>query len=135
MRFIDTNIFVRFLSRDDEAKAAACEALFALLDSGEEEATTSDVVIAEVFYVLSGRAYRVPRNAIATRMRPLLNFRGLRLENKAVLLGALDVCEAFPELDFEGALTTSRVLSEGIGEIYSYDRDFDAIDGITRIEP
>lgn len=56
MTFLDTNIFLRFLTRDDAPKADACRTLFQRLDRAEEQATTSESVIAEVVYVLSARA-------------------------------------------------------------------------------
>lgn len=135
MRFLDTNIFVRYLTGDDPRRMLACEDLFDQLDRGEEEALINDLVVAEVFYVLGGTIYRRPRDEIATRLRPLLLFRGLRLDNRALVLEALDICEAYPNLDFEDCMAIARMHSEGIEELYSYDKGFDRVPGITRSEP
>ena len=57
------------------------------------------------------------------------------MPNKRVYLVALDIFAARPSLDFEDALSVAYMQNEGIAELYSYDRDFDRISGITRIEP
>ena len=51
-RFLDTNILVRYLIRDDEEKALACLTLLERAGRGEEKLVTSDLVIAEVVWVL-----------------------------------------------------------------------------------
>lgn len=135
MRLIDTNVFIRYLTFDDEAKAQACETLFARLDAGEEDAFTTEAVVAEIFYVLSGSSYRLSRDEVARSVRPLLLFRGLRLENRSRIMATLDLCEAFPSLDFEDCLSVIQMQEAGVDELYSYDRGFNLIPGISRLEP
>ena len=53
MKFVDTNIFIRYLTRDDESKAQACYKLFQQVREGDEELFTTETVIAEIAYVLS----------------------------------------------------------------------------------
>ena len=55
MRYLDTNIIIRYLTRDDETKAAACYRLFQRVSNGLEELTTTVATIAEATYVLSSR--------------------------------------------------------------------------------
>ncbi len=55
MVFIDTNIFIRFLTKDDPVKAAACYRLFEQAQRQEIELVTSEAVIAEVVFVLSSK--------------------------------------------------------------------------------
>lgn len=136
MKFLDTNVFIRFLTGDDENKARACLALFERLDSDGELATTSETIVAEVVYVLSSRSiYNLTADAIAQRLRPLLSIRGLRFPEKNICLRALEIFESYPTLDFEDALTVARVEHGDIDELVSYDRGFDQIPSIRRIEP
>ena len=136
MRFLDANIFLRFLTRDDEAKAAACRALFDRLEKGEEEGTTSDVVIHEVLYVLcSPRQYGLSHDEASIRMRPLLAVRGLRLPKKRSTLHALDLYATYPFLDFGDALAIVQAGDDEMDAIYSYDTDFDRIPEVHRTEP
>ncbi len=136
MRFLDTNIIIRYLTRDDEAKAAACFDLFERVSRGEEEVTTCEAIITEVVYALSSRAhYGLPPDEIRARLAPVLAMRGLRLPNKQLYLRALDLYAAYPSLDFEDLLLAAYMERDGIQELYSYDRDFDRISGVRRVEP
>ena len=51
MKYLDTNIFLRYLTktRGEEAKAQACFALFQQVKKGEIVATTCEAVICEIF--------------------------------------------------------------------------------------
>ncbi|MGI8475943.1 MAG: PIN domain-containing protein [Thermomicrobiales bacterium] len=138
MTFLDTNIFLRFLTRDDEKKADACRELFRRLDVGEEQATTSESVIAEVVYVLSARTgagYRLTPTDIAGRLKPLIGVDGLKLPHKRRYRRALDVFAAHPFLDFEDALSVAHIEDQKLDDLTSYDADFDKVPGITRKEP
>jgi predicted nucleic acid-binding protein len=136
VRFLDTNVFVRYLTQDDPAKTRASAELIRRLELGEEEMMTSEMIIGEVAYILSARAhYGQPPAEIRDRVAPVIQAFGLRLEHKAVLLRALDLYALYPILDFEDALSVAHMESAGIDEIVSYDRGFDRVAGITRIEP
>ncbi len=136
MLFLDTNIFLRYLTRDDEEKAQACFALLQAVKRGEEQVTTSEVVLAEVCYVLSSRArYGLSPADIAARLRPIISLRGFTLAHKRRFLRALDLYSSYPFLDFEDALTVAQLEQQGIRELISYDTDFDRIPGVTRQEP
>ncbi|MCL5256934.1 MAG: PIN domain-containing protein [Chloroflexi bacterium] len=136
MRFLDTNIILRYLTRDDEEKAAACFQLFQRLKNGEEEAMVSEAVITEVAYVLSARAhYGLSPEEIRVRLVPILSLRGLKLRQKRLYLRALDIYSSHPFLDFEDALSAAYMEANGITEILSYDTDFDRVAGLERREP
>jgi uncharacterized protein len=97
VRFLDANVFLRYLTRDDEAKAQACYALLQRLKRGDEEVTTSEAIIAEVVHVLSSRVhYRLSPGEVATRVRPFLALRGLKLPHKRLYARALDVYASPP---------------------------------------
>jgi predicted nucleic acid-binding protein len=136
MRFLDTNIILRYLTKDDPIKAAACFALFQRLQNGTEEATTSEVLLHEALYVLtSSRYYHLTHADAAARLRPIVALRGLKLPQKRLYLRALDLYASSTQLDFGDAMAVARMEAEGITEIYSYDSDFDAISQVTRVEP
>jgi len=136
MRFLDTNVIVRYLAKDDEAKAAACFLLFQRVEQGTEELTTCEAVITEVVYVLSSRQlYGLGHQEIRARLTPLLTLKGLRLPQKRLYLRALDLYAAHSSLDFEDALCVAHMEDQGVNELYSYDRDFDRIAAVRRIEP
>ncbi len=53
MRFVDTNIFLRFMLNDIPEQANACESLFRKVVAGEETIFTTAMVMAEVVWVLA----------------------------------------------------------------------------------
>lgn len=134
MLFIDANIFVRYLTGDDPAKAKRCLALFQRTKQNEVTVTTSEAVIAEVVYVLSSKIYGLRRSDIVVRLRPLLTLPNLKLLYRSVFLRALELYVRH-NVDFEDCLTAAYMERKNITDIYSYDKDFDAISGIKRLEP
>ena len=136
MRFLDANIFIRYIANDDVAKAEACRTLFLRLAVGEEEATTEEFVIAEVVFVLGSRTlYQLSPAQISLRLQPLLLVSGLRFPGKRFSLRALDLYATYHFLGFADALVIAHVELDRIEQLYSYDRDFDRIPGVIRIEP
>lgn len=136
MRFVDTNIFIRYLTSDDPQKSAACRAFWQQVAKGQETATTTEVVIAEICYILSSpRLYHLGHDDIAARLRPLLILPGLKLPHQRSFLRALDLYALHPFLDFEDALQIAHMERLGLTEILSYDTDFDKIPTLQRLEP
>jgi uncharacterized protein len=136
LRFVDANIFLRYLTWDDPEKSPACQAVFDALDANVEDGFSSESIVAEVLYVMtSSRQYGLDRVDVAERLRPALSTRGLHFPAKAIVLRALDLYQENAFLDFEDALTAAHMESTGISELYSYDRDFDRVPGVSRLEP
>jgi predicted nucleic acid-binding protein len=136
VRYLDTNVFLRYLTKDDPNKAGACYALFQRLKTGVETATTCEAIITEVVYVLSARAhYNLPHDEIRARLTPLLTVRGLKISHKRVYLRALDLYATYPFLDFEDAVLAAHMERTKETELYSYDTDFDRLPTVTRMEP
>ena len=141
MRFLDTDIFLRYVTGGGEhpanrARAEACLALFLDVRAGRTEVTTSEAVIAEVLYVLtSPRQYGLPPGEAAERLRPVLELRGLRLPEKQRHLRALDLLARYPFLGFKDALTVVHLGRSDVTGLLSYDGHFDRIPGVRRHEP
>ena len=136
MKFIDANVFLRFLTNDDPAKAVGCRRLFRALAAEREEATTCEAIIAEVVYILGSRdGYGLSHDMIRDRLRPVIEARGLRLPQKAVYLHALEIFATRPRLDYPDALCVAHMQAEDVSVILSYDRDFGRVGGIERAEP
>lgn len=134
MRWLDTNVILRYLTRDDPVKAQACLALFQRVQQGDEELATGEAVIAEVTYVLSSQ-YGLDHAEIVARLRPLLGLNGVKIPYKRIVQRALERFAESPRLEFEDALSVEHMDRLGIREIVSYDRDLDRIPEISRHEP
>ncbi|HEV2109192.1 MAG TPA: PIN domain-containing protein [Thermomicrobiales bacterium] len=133
--FVDTNIFIRLLTQDDAEKSAACLALFKRAESSAISLSTSESVIAEVVYVLSSPAlYRISRPELVAALSPVIASRGLEIEHKASILRALERF-AVTRFDFEDCLSVEHVKRKQLDGLYSYDRDFDRMPEVQRLEP
>lgn len=114
---------------------AASLAFFQRVEEGEFEATTSDVVIHEVFYILcSPRQYGLSHADAVERMTPVLSLRALHLSRRALIVRAIELFRQHAFLDFSDALSIAYCESDD-HELVSFDRDIDRIPTITRIEP
>jgi predicted nucleic acid-binding protein len=134
-RFVDTNIFIRHIAGDHAEQSPAARALIEDIDQGRVIGWTTDVAIAEAVYVLGGsRFYRLDRSTIRCGLLPLINMPGLRLPGKALYRRVFDLYVALP-IDFPDAFHAALIESRGEPELYSFDRDFDRIPTLKRIEP
>lgn len=134
-RFLDTNILLRYLTGDDERKADACLQLLLRAERGEEVLVTSDLVIFEtVFTLQSPRQYGMPLSQIRELVEPIVTMRSLRLPRKSIYPRAFDLCDEL-RIDFVDAFNIAYMEAHGIHEVYSYDRDFDRAEGVSRLEP
>jgi len=131
--FLDTNILLRFLTRDDEGKAQQALGLLLRVERGEEKVITSPLVIFETIYTLQS-FYKVPRQLIKEQILSIISLRSLHLPDKNLYHRAFDLYVT-KNISFADAYNAVYMLAEEVSYIYSWDRDFDKIVGITRIEP
>lgn len=135
MQFVDTNIFLRFLTKDDPKKAEKCLALFESANKKEIKLQTTESVITEIVYILSSkRLYNLSRLEVYEKLVPILKMRGLKIPNKRTLITALIIYSEYT-VDFEDAVLVANTLKTESREIYSYDRGFNKISEIKRLEP
>jgi len=131
--FLDTNILLHYLTRDDEQKAQAVLSLLLRTERGEEKMITSSMVIFETIFTLQSN-YQVPRNKIMELLMPIISLRSLKLEHKGVYDRAFELyCSK--NISFADAYNIAFMEDQGVTEIYSYDTDFDGAEGINRLEP
>lgn len=133
-RFLDTNVLLRYFTRDDEEKDRAALALLTRVEQGQERVETLPTVIFETVFTLQ-RFYQVPRPRIRALLLPIVRLRGLHLPGKTLLQDALDLYVAQPKLSFADAYHAVYLRKGKEAEIYSWDTDFDDLEGITRLEP
>lgn len=135
MDFLDANVFLRFLTKDDPVKAERCYDLFQRLKRKETQVVTSESVLAEVVYVLSSPSlYLQSREQVRALLLPIISLPGLKIPSRQTFLRALDLF-AGTNLDFEDTLSLAHMERLHIKTIISYDRDFDRFNNISRREP
>lgn len=131
MRFIDTNFFLRYLTKDDEDKAQAVLELLKRIERNEEKVITSPLVIFELVFTLQS-FYNCNREEIRDIVLPIVSLRGLKLPFKKIFEKSLI---DFPEkgVSFADLFNYHFMIEHGIKEIYSFGRDFDKFSDISRI--
>ena len=96
--FVDTNLFVRYLTNDDKHKTEAVHKLLLKAKSGKIRLVTSDIVIAELVWVLIS-FYEQGNEVVADLLRGILNTEGLKVDNSDIIEGALEIFEESNILD------------------------------------
>ena len=134
-RFLDTNIFLRHLTNDDPSRASSCLALIQSVEQGTVTAWTSELVVAELVFVLSNRkTYGLTREAVRDVLLPLISLPGLRIAHKRLYRRVFELYTSLP-IDYVDAYHAALMEERGETELYSYDADFDQVPGIRRLEP
>lgn len=131
--FIDSNIFLRFLVKDNLKMAQEARGLFELMEKGKIRGETDIIILTEIVWTL-GSFFKIGKNDIVEYISLLLNFKNLVIKDKEIIERALDIFRS-NNIDFIDAFCGGLLLKRKIKYICSYDKDFDKIDGILRIEP
>ncbi len=135
MKFIDSNISLRYITGDDPRQQQAAADIMGKVMRGEEDAFTTDVHLHETAYILASRTlYGVSHSDIRDRLRPLLLLKGLKMSNKRICLEALDIFALHGHLDFADSLAVAHIRRQHLDGIFSFDKDFDRVPGMQRHE-
>jgi len=132
-KFVDTNVFLRYLTKDDLSKYERCRQMFKRALDGEITISTSGMVIAELIWTLLSY-YKVPKAEVIEKVSVILGTENLFVPDKDVLADAI-VLYARKNIDFIDAYNAVFMKYHGLREIYSYDGDFETIEDIESKEP
>ena len=132
-KFIDTNIFLRYLTKDDPSKYDKCREIFKKAIEGKIELATSGIVIAELIWTLLSY-YKVPKADVVEKISIIVSTKNLYIPDKDIIADAL-LLYSRKNIDYIDAYNAVFMKYYGWDEIYSYDEDFDAIEKIKRLEP
>lgn len=130
---LDTNILIRYFVEDDPQKFHACDRLFHKARTGQVALLITHLVIAEVIWILSKR-YRIQRMEIAESFQKLLSTPNILCEDTDLILSTLGLFES-SSISFIDAYHATVLPARGISTFYSYDTDFDGLEGVARREP
>lgn len=118
--FVDTNVFLRFLTNDDQAKAKRAEALFRDAIGGRARLRTSLLVIAELVWTLES-FYELEKQDIADKISKILNTPNLACPEARVIRLALDLYVQ-QNIDFIDAYHAFYLKDENLRQIVTFDR-------------
>ncbi|OGE31077.1 hypothetical protein A2631_05380 [Candidatus Daviesbacteria bacterium RIFCSPHIGHO2_01_FULL_44_29] len=133
--YVDTDVIIRLITHDDPKKQEAVAKLFEKVENGEIILTAPDTVIADAVFVLSSpRLYHLPRIEIRDVLVSLLRYTNFKVDNKQAVTSALELY-ASTKLDFGDCILIALTSQTKAKELFSYDHDFDKIEGVIRKEP
>jgi uncharacterized protein len=130
---LDTNVILRHLLADHPEQSPRATAYLARVEGGELQVHLADTVIFEVVFTLE-RFYRQPKALIRDALLPLIEMPGVVLPGKRRFRQVFDW---YVTLDLPFADAYHAVLARSLksNEVVSFDRHFDRIPGIRRVQP
>ncbi|MCC6703613.1 MAG: PIN domain-containing protein [Thermomicrobiales bacterium] len=141
MIFLDTNFILRYLNKPttpatEEMNRIAFE-LLTLVEAGEQDVTTTEVVLHEICYVMrSDKHEKKSTQEIVDLVRSLISLEGFRFERdeKQLFLRALEIYEANPKLEYSDSVVAARVEALGI-PLATFDKRLGKLPTVTRWVP
>jgi predicted nucleic acid-binding protein len=132
-RFLDTNIFLRHLLGDVPEQSHRASAYFEAIEQGAARARISDIVVFEVVFTLE-RGYRRSKAEIQSVLLPLLELPGIVLPGKRKFREVFGIYVE-KNIPFADAYHAVMMRKLALSEVVSFDRDFDRIPTLQRVEP
>lgn len=132
-KFVDTNIFLRYLTGDDPLKYDKCKEVLKKTVKGQIALATSSMVIAELVWTLL-TYYKVSKADVIEKISIIISTDNLHIPDKDIIADAL-VLYSRKNIDYIDAYNAVFMKCHGLNGIYSYDTDFDIVEGIKREEP
>ena len=115
---IDTNVLLRYLTRDDEAQHAAAEKVLLAL-TAESPGFITQVTLAELYWTLS-RGFKYSKQQCLGIIRGLLWSETLEFDDGEGVVRALHLAE--DGADFADALVQGTMEQFGATETVTFDR-------------
>jgi predicted nucleic acid-binding protein len=128
----DTNVFVALLAGPSHALHEDALALFRRVAEGALILDITPIVVAELVYAFLATP-GWDRATVAAQLSSLLSADGLRVREGDVIDRALELFGTRPRLDFPDAYLAATAVLAGPAAIASFDRDYDAIEGLQRV--
>jgi predicted nucleic-acid-binding protein len=130
--FVDTNVFLRFFVKDVESQYEKARALFEKAEAGKIKLETSELVIAEIVWVLES-FYGFNRKEITDVLITLLSSRNLKIANSARVSDAVQLY-ASGNMDFIDAYNIAYMKSKEFAKVATFDhKHYKKVEGITTI--
>jgi len=126
---IDTNLLVRYLTKDDEQQ---WQSATSILQSGET-CFIPNIVLCELVWVLRGKPYQYPKQEILSTLEAMLQSPVFEFENRPLVYQALQQTKR-GKADFSDYLIGAICQQAGCERIATFDRKlkmesgFDVID-------
>lgn len=131
--FIDSNIFLRILTADDEKMLLECVKLIEIIKLGQIRVATSNFVAAEIVWTL-GSTYKFDRAKITDAVKVIINMPNLKVDDRCNTVTALELYSSSSVKYIDALIASNPEIQSKKMAIISYDKDFDKL-GVKRLEP
>lgn len=118
--FIETSVFIRYLTKDDPDKFNDCVRLFERIEEGKLIPYVSNVVIMEIIFVLIG-LYRFPKRKVLAAVADVLKMRNVVLIEKTNTKAGLKQFKSL-QVKYGDCLIAAQVPQRS--RLLTYDADF-----------
>ena len=133
-RFLDSNIFLRYLIPDEPKMHLECINFFSNAKKKRDTLITSTVVLAEIAWTLKSH-YKKNRLEIASTLRSIIHISTLKLIDDYQHHQAIKYYEKVNIKFIDCLIASSKHLQNKTWQLVSYDTDFNKIKGLKRLEP
>ena len=131
--FLDTNILLRHLLQDHAEQSPRATAYLARIESGDIRVRIAETVIFETVFTLQ-RQYGQPKSAIRDILVPLIELPGIVLPGKRRMREVFDMYVDL-NISFVDAYHAALMKRLGLRDIVTFDRQFNRVRGVRRVEP
>ena len=128
---LDTNIFLRFFLRDDEAMYSECQEVLEKISEGKIVPYLSSIALLEFQYVLLG-GYKESKGQVIKRINSIMKMRNLVMLDKTGTKSALKLYRKY-NVKYGDCLIATQIPKNV--PIVTYDRDFKKIKGLQVLTP
>ena len=115
-KFIDTNIFIRYLTGDDHLKYEKCREIFKKAIGGKIYLATSDIVIAELIWTLLSY-YKASKADVIEKISIIVGTKNLFIPDRDIIADAL-VLYSRKNIDYIDAYNAVFMKYHGFDEIF-----------------
>jgi len=117
--FVDTNVFLRFFVKDVASHYEKARTLFEKAENGKIKLETSELVIAEIVWVLES-FYGFTRKEISEVLTTLLASRNLKIASHAKIAHAVGLYLT-GNMDFIDAYNIAHMRSKAYTKVATFD--------------
>lgn len=132
--FVDSVVLIAAMLRRDQHHEPGLRVVRAADQGTIGPLVLTDLVLAETINYLTSRGGSAVGREALDRIERSAGFEVERVPDSVYAAGKNDVYRRFDGLSFVDALTVAFMRQRGLERVYSFDADFDRVDGIVRLE-
>ena len=118
--FVDTNVFLRFLTQDDAGQSSTAEQLFRDAAAGKIHLVTGPPVLFELAWTLK-RSYDMPMDGVLSFLEAVVSLPGLDLLDRPTVHAAL-ACAREQHLDFADAYILASIQVQELDGLATFNQ-------------